>query len=165
MLIVSIFLLILVIVAMIFILLQMHTLKSELNDRLLQASQAIVETHKTVGDRLDNTTNIFGNVQKHLGELLESNKQIFQINKEMKSFQELLRAPKFRGQVGETLLENLLSQVFPKREFYDFQYQFKSGERVDAVIRLSQRIVPIDAKFPLANFQRVIDAQDEDQGR
>jgi len=72
----------------------------------------------------------------------------------------LLRAPKFRGAMGETFLENLLSQVLPK-EHYQIQYRFKSAEAVDAVIRLGERLVPVDAKFSLENFQKMLDAPDE----
>jgi DNA recombination protein RmuC len=62
--------------------------------------------------------------------------------------------------MGETLLENLLSQVLPK-EHYAAQYRFKSGDAVDAIIRLGERVVPVDAKFSLENFQKMLDAPDE----
>jgi DNA recombination protein RmuC len=80
----------------------------------------------------------------------------------MSSLQELLRAPKFRGQMGETLLENLLAQVLP-RDYFQMQYRFKSADTVDAVIRLGERIVPVDAKFSLENFQKLQDATDEQE--
>jgi DNA recombination protein RmuC len=62
--------------------------------------------------------------------------------------------------MGETLLENLLSQVLPK-EHYHTQYRFKSTEAIDAVICLGERLVPVDAKFSLENFQKMQDAPDE----
>jgi len=62
--------------------------------------------------------------------------------------------------MGETLLENLLSQVLPK-EHYQTQYRFKSTDVVDAVICLGERLVPVDAKFSLENFQKMLDAADE----
>ena len=62
--------------------------------------------------------------------------------------------------MGEALLENLLSQVLPK-EHYQAQYRFKNGDVVDAVIRLGERLVPVDAKFSLENFQKMMEAADE----
>jgi DNA recombination protein RmuC len=99
-------------------------------------------------------------VKEQLGRLESTNTQILEVGKNISSLQELLRAPKFRGEIGETLLENLLSQVLPK-EYYQMQHRFKSGEAVDAVIKLGERFVPIDAKFSLENFQKSLEVSDE----
>jgi DNA recombination protein RmuC len=123
-------------------------------------NQSIQEANKIIGQNLSSATDVFGNVKEQLGRLEATNKQIFDISKDISSLQELLRAPKFRGQMGETLLENLLFQVLPK-DHYQMQYRFKSSEAVDAVIFLGQRLVPVDAKFSLENFQRILDTQDE----
>lgn len=137
-------------------------LSSQVNVRLNQMNQSLQEANKAIGQGLGNATNIFGSVHEKLGRLEETNRQIYEISKDISSLQELLRAPKFRGQMGETLLENLLSQVLPK-DHYQIQYRFKSGDAVDAAIRLGERLVPIDAKFSLENFQKMLDAQDEQQ--
>jgi DNA recombination protein RmuC len=71
----------------------------------------------------------------------------------------VLRPPKARGGFGELLLENLLRDRLPPSA-YQIQYGFRSGERVDAVIRV-EKLVPIDAKFPLDNFERLVEAQDD----
>ncbi len=73
--------------------------------------------------------------------------------------QQLLRVPRLRGMLGELWLEELLRQVFPTG-YYELQYSFKSGERVDAVIRLGGRLVPVDSKFPLEDYQRLLDASE-----
>jgi len=135
-------------------------ISTQVNERLNQMNQSLQESNKIIGQNLGNATNVFGNVKEQLGRLEETNKHIVEISKDITSLQELLRAPKFRGQMGEALLENLLSQVLPK-EHYQVQYRFKSGDAVDAIIRLGERIVPVDAKFSLENFQKMIELSDE----
>ncbi|MDO8488689.1 MAG: DNA recombination protein RmuC, partial [Candidatus Omnitrophota bacterium] len=135
-------------------------ISSQVNERLNQMNQSLQEANKIIGANLGNATSAFGNVKEQLGKLEETNKQIIAISRDISSLQELLRAPKFRGSMGETFLENLLSQVLPK-EHYQVQYSFKSADTVDAVIRLGERLVPVDAKFSLENFQRMIEASDE----
>ena len=135
-------------------------ISSQVNERLNQMNLTLQESHKIIGQNLSSATNVFGNVKEQLGRLEETNKQIYAVGKDISSLQELLRAPKFRGQMGETLLENLLSQVLPKGH-YQIQYRFKSGDAVDAVIRLGERLVSVDAKFSLENFQKLLDAVDE----
>jgi len=135
-------------------------ISSQVNERLNQMNQSIQEANKIIGQNLGSATEVFGNVKEQLGKLQETNKQIIAISKDISSLQELLRAPKFRGAMGETLLENLLSQVLPI-EHYQAQYRFKNGDAVDAVIRLGERLVPVDAKFSLENFQKMLEASDE----
>ena len=135
-------------------------ISSQVNERLNQMNQSIQEANKIIGQNLGSATSAFGGVKEQLGKLEETNKQIIAISKDISSLQELLRAPKFRGAMGETLLDNLLSQVLPK-EHYHTQYRFKSTDAVDAVICLGERLVPVDAKFSLENFQKMQDTADE----
>ena len=135
-------------------------ISSQVNERLNQMNQSIQEANKIVSSSLGDTAAVFGNVKEQLGQLQATNQQIIAISKDISSLQELLRAPKFRGAMGETLLENLLSQVLPQ-EHYQTQYHFKSGDAVDAVVKLGERLVPVDAKFSLENFQKMLDAQDD----
>ncbi len=144
----------------VFIIILVLKISNQVSERLNQMQQGIAEQNKIIGQGLGSTASVFGNVKEQLGRLESTNNQILEIGKNISSLQELLRAPKFRGQMGETLLENLLSQVLPK-EHYHAQFSFKTGDTVDAVINLGSRIVPIDAKFSLENFQRMIDAPDE----
>lgn len=135
---------------------------SQINERLNQMNQSLIDAHKIIGQNLGSTAGIFGSVQEKLGKLEETNRQIYEIGKDISSLQELLRAPKFRGQMGELLLENLLSQVLPKGH-YQMQFRFKTSDTVDAVIRIGERLVPVDAKFSLENFQKLLAVEDEQQ--
>jgi len=116
------------------------------------------ETNQNIGSRLDNTSKVVGDVKEHLGKLEKANQQLYEVGKDISSLQDLLRAPKIRGGIGEYILENLLKQILPV-EYYTLQYEFKSRERVDAAIHLGEGIVPVDAKFPLENFKRILEAK------
>ncbi len=135
-------------------------ISSQVNERLNQMNQSLQEANKIIGQNLGSATSVFGNVKEQLGKLEKTNQQIVEISKDISSLQELLRAPKFRGSMGEAGLENLLSQVLPK-QYYQMQYRFKSGDAVDAAIRIGERLVSVDAKFSLENFKKMIDASDE----
>lgn len=135
-----------------------ENLAAHLKDSLI----LIQETSQNIGSRLDSATRVVGDVREHLGKLEESNQRLYEIGKDISSLQDLLRAPKIRGGIGEYILEDLLRQILPK-EYYSLQYEFKNKERVDAVIRFGQGIVPVDAKFPLENFKRIIEADNEEE--
>src|SRR6185436_16578333 len=80
--------------------------------------------------------------------------------REIASLQQILKAPKIRGGLGELFLGELLGQVLPG-EHFTLQHGFRGGQRVDAAVRVGDRIVPIDAKFPLENFARIVASADE----
>jgi DNA recombination protein RmuC len=73
----------------------------------------------------------------------------------MQELQEILQSPKLRGNMGEHILKELLIQYFPESS-YAFQYSFKNGEKVDAIIITTQGMIPIDAKFPFENFRKMM---------
>jgi len=134
-----------------------------ISERLKEMSSKIQETQTGVGQRLDNAAGIINNLHNTLGKLEKTNEQIVTISKDISGLQNLLRAPKFRGEMGETLLGNLLGNVLPDKEHFRLQYQFKNGNTVDAVIIVGANIVPIDAKFPLENFQGIVNSASEDE--
>ncbi|MBN1872551.1 MAG: DNA recombination protein RmuC [Candidatus Omnitrophica bacterium] len=135
-------------------------LNENLNAHLRDSLRLINETNMNIGDRLDSATRVVGDVKEHLGKLEKSNQRLYEIGKDISSLQDLLRAPKIRGGIGEYILEDLLKQILP-RDYYILQYEFRNKERVDAAIRFGQGIVPVDAKFPLENFKRIIETDDE----
>lgn len=116
--------------------------------------------NKSVSSRLDNAARVMGDVHRKLGEVHETSQQVREVGKDIASLQEILRSPKIRGGMGELFLSDLLKQVLPPSR-YKLQYRFQSGEVVDAVILLKEGMVPIDSKFPLENFKKVMEAGDE----
>jgi DNA recombination protein RmuC len=132
------------------------------NDRLKENAEVLQQTQQSLGERLDNAARVVGNVQKSLGGLEEASRRIYEVGKDIASLQEILRAPKLRGGLGEFLLEDLLAQVLPADHF-SAQYSFRSGEKADAVIKLGTSLVPVDAKFPLENFKRALQAESDEE--
>lgn len=102
-------------------------------------------------ERLDNAARVIGQVNKELGQVQEMGRQ-------MKDLQDFLKSPKLRGNIGEQILKDLLSQYFPQN-YFDLQYKFKTGQIVDAILKTDQGIIGIDSKFPLENFQKMAKAE------
>ena len=102
-----------------------------------------------LNQRLDNAAKVIGDVQRNIGEMSE-------IGRSMRDLQEFLQSPKLRGNIGEHILKELLGQMLPKDSFH-LQYSFKSGEKVDAAIKTMAGIIPIDSKFPMENFRKMMD--------
>jgi len=119
------------------------------------------ELDTKVDRRLEHASKQTNAIHKQLGDVGRATTTLAEHAKELGQLQQVLRPPKARGGFGELLLGNLLRDRLPA-EAYSLQYGFKSGERVDAVIR-ADRIVPIDAKFPLDNFERLVDAQENSE--
>jgi DNA recombination protein RmuC len=124
-------------------------------DRRLEAMTA------TMDRRLETATKTTSAIHQQLGQLGQANAEILARANDLKRLEQALRPPKARGGFGELLLGNLLRDRLPQDAF-ELQYGFKTGERVDAVIRV-ERLVPIDAKFPLDNFERLADAETDDE--
>jgi len=149
---------------------KINALRSEWSETLSKNTDLILNQlnnmNNSVGSQLSNTAKVFGEVRESIGSLDQKTKQIYEVGKDISSLHEILRAPKMRGGLGELFLENLLEQVMPRKDFYTLQYSFKSGERVDAVIRIGKKLVPVDSKFPMESFTRFIQAEnDEDKKR
>ena len=139
---------------------QLDKTKRTVDERLRENSTMLQKSNETVGSRLDNAAKAVSEVQKELGKLAETTTNMINIGKDISSLQDILRAPKMRGGMGELFLENLLAQVFIEKSSYSLQYSFRSKETVDAVIHLRDKMmVCIDSKFPLENFKKMLDAQ------
>lgn len=126
----------------------------ESSDKTTQMTQKqLAETTRSLNERLDKAAQVISGVSKSVGEMTE-------LGRSMKDLQEFLRSPKMRGQMGEAVLKDMLGQSLPKQNFH-LQYAFKSGEIVDAALKLEQGIIPIDAKFPMENFRKMAKTEDE----
>jgi len=141
---------------------QLGQVLGHVNDRLKENAEVLQKTQQSLGERLDNAARVVGSVQKSLGGLEEANRRIYEVGKDIASLQEILRAPKLRGGLGEFLSEDLLAQVLPP-DHVSTQYCFRSGEKADAVIKLGNSLVPVDAKFPLENFKRALAAATDEE--
>jgi len=143
---------------------EVGALTSEVTRQLEQGMKLIQAGQSTIGARLDAATKVVGDVQGSLGTLQEATRRVAEIGREIQGLEQVLKSPKMRGGLGETLLERVLDEMLP-REHWMTQHGFRSGEKVDAAIRIGERIVPVDAKFPLENFRRMLGETDEAQRR
>jgi DNA recombination protein RmuC len=149
---------------------QLGQLTMNLNQQLQNINSQFLKTSGTIGQQLQSMTSqlldttgqigeSLGHVQSHLGKVEVVTREVLEKSKNIASLEDLLRAPKFRGGLGELFLGDLLAQILPPTH-YELQYKFKSGEKVDAVIKIGNSLVPIDAKFPLENFKKYVEEDD-----
>jgi DNA recombination protein RmuC len=141
---------------------QQRAVNEQLRGITEQVNRQLLNSSGEISKRLDNAARVIGDVQKNIGSLSEASKQIFEVGKNISTLQEILQPPKLRGGLGEQFLGELLSQILPS-QFFILQYMFANGERVDAVVRLGEKLVPIDSKFPLDNFKRILECKTEEE--
>ena len=127
-------------------------------------STQLERSHKTLGESLAGATDVFGKLHRRLGEVAEIAVRLEHVAGSVDELGKILRVPKLRGLMGEQTLETMLRQVLPER-FWSMQHRFQDGRTVDAVVRLGDRLIPIDAKFPLESYQRIVAADGEEARR
>jgi DNA recombination protein RmuC len=149
---------------------QLGQLTQNLNQQLENLGGQFLKTTGNIGQQIQSMTSQFldttntigqslGTVQSHLGKVEVVTREVLEKSKNIATLEDLLRAPKFRGGLGELFLGDLLAQILPPTN-YEFQYKFKSGEKVDAVVKIGNNLVPIDSKFPLENFKKYLQEED-----
>src|SRR4030042_5514543 len=119
---------------------QLNAVNDRVDQRLKENIEVFQREHRSVGERLDTAAKVVNTVNTRLAKIEESNKKIYDVGKDISSLQELLKAPKLRGALGELFLDDLLTQILPKSNFA-LQYAFKSGEKVDAVVFLRDSLI------------------------
>ncbi len=141
---------------------QLEALKAA-QDRTSQALQSSLQAgQSTLSQSLQANQQTLSLLNRQIGELQGTNRQMLQLGTDVKRLQDILSSPKLRGQVGEWSLENLLTQALPKGS-YTLQHTFKDGRIVDALVQMTNFSVGIDAKFPLPSFERIVASTSDDE--
>jgi len=117
--------------------------------------ESLQKNTQSLNERLDNAARVISQVQRNLGEMSE-------VGKGIRSLQEFLQSPKLRGGLGEEVLKEMIGQTFPKNAFH-LQHAFKSGVKVDAVLKTEAGLLCIDSKFPMENFNLMLKGETEAQ--
>ncbi|NQV88048.1 MAG: DNA recombination protein RmuC [Parcubacteria group bacterium] len=135
----------------------------QMNELTRTVDSKIGETSKQVNESLRHqsgeSNRIIRDITERLTRLDETNKQVVSFADQLQSLQDILKNPKQRGILGEYYLETLLKNVLPPGS-YQMQYPFKDGTIVDAVVFVKDKIIPIDSKFSLENYNRLVEEKD-----
>jgi DNA recombination protein RmuC len=126
----------------------LKSLRSSVESTKDTINSSLAVNTKDINDRLLRATEVIGDLKREAGAFSE-------VSRSMKSLQDYLQSPKLRGNIGEMVLKDLISQMFPVSSF-ELQHSFKSGSIVDAIIKTDAGLLPIDSKFPMENFQKMM---------
>ncbi|HLD21381.1 MAG TPA: DNA recombination protein RmuC [Patescibacteria group bacterium] len=126
---------------------------SLLNQNVQGMQERLDKVSAGLNERLDNAARIIGAVNKELGTVQE-------IGRNMQALQDFLKSPKLRGNIGEQVLKQMLEQYFPNHLFH-LQYRFREGQIVDAIVKTEDGIISIDSKFPMENYQKMCQQEQE----
>ena len=135
---------------------QLQELSRTLDARVADSAKEMQESAR---HQLSESTRIVRDVTERLAKLDETNKQVVSFANQLQSLQDILKNPKQRGILGEYYLETVLQNVLPPGS-YQMQYPFKDGKIVDAAVFVKDRIIPIDSKFSLENYNRAVEARE-----
>lgn len=143
-----------------------NLLLQQINELTRTVDQKLSESHKEVNETIRHQTSqsqeIIRDITERLTRLDETNKQVMSFTDQLKSLQDILKNPKQRGILGEYYLETLLKNVMPPGS-YQMQYPFPDGNIVDAVVFVKDKIIPIDSKFSLENYNRISETNDQQE--
>ncbi|MEK7552755.1 MAG: DNA recombination protein RmuC [Patescibacteria group bacterium] len=138
-------------------------LQNQINELVRTVDQKLTESSRTIFDSLRNQSSesnkIIRDIVQELTKVGEGQKQVMNFTEQLRSLQDILKNPKQRGVLGEYYLETLLKNVLPPGS-YQMQYPFADGTIVDAVVFVKDKIIPIDSKFSLENYNRLADERD-----
>lgn len=136
---------------------QMNDLRNTVDDRLGKNSEII---NNSLSKQFGESQRLIRDITREITEVKETGKQVATVADQLKTLQDILKNPKQRGVLGEYYLETLLQNTLPGG--YEMQYKFKDGEIVDAIVKVKDKIIPIDSKFSLENYNRFIEEKNED---
>jgi DNA recombination protein RmuC len=134
-------------------------LQNQLNEMKRSLETGLGDSSKALQSQFGETHKIVKSVTEELSKVVNTNEKVMGFTDQLKDLEKVLTNSKTRGALGESNLELILSNILPPQS-YEMQYHFKSGEVVDAVVKIKDKILPIDAKFSLSNYQRILDETD-----
>jgi DNA recombination protein RmuC len=137
---------------------QIERLSRTLEERMHRSQS---ELHQVLRHQDSEVKTLITDITRELTEVKEGNKQVFSMTEQLQNLEKVLTHQKQRGNLGEAALEQILSNMLAPGQ-YLMQHHFKNGEVVDAVIHTKEGIIPIDAKYSLDNYQRLMNAEDEE---
>ncbi len=136
---------------------QINELRKTIDDKLSESQK---EINKSMRYQSSETSKIIADITEKITRLDETNKQVVSFADQLKNLQDILKNPKQRGVLGEYYLETLLKNVMPPGS-YQMQYKFPDNDIVDAVVFVKDKIIPIDSKFSLENYNRIVETNDK----
>ena len=135
----------------------------ESEEKLIDNTQKSLNSNQqNINKNLTANQELIEKITKELTNVLNTNQKIVDMSADLRRLQDILQSPKLRGQLGEWSLENLLTQILP-RESFELQKKMADGQIADALITLNQYSVAIDAKFPLPNFEKMLQTENESE--
>jgi len=141
---------------------QLKEMRQTLQNFGSQVDTKMGDSAKMFQQQFAQSAKIVRDVTERLTKLDETNKQVMNVADQLQGLEDVLKNPKHRGVLGEYFLENVLKNVLPPKN-YQMQYEFKNGDIVDAVVFIKDKIIPIDSKFSLENYNRILQEKDEGQ--
>ncbi|NCU28909.1 MAG: DNA recombination protein RmuC [Candidatus Moranbacteria bacterium] len=144
----------------------LNLLLNQINELSRTMDQKLGESQKEINQSMrfqsTETSRIIADITEKITRLDETNKQVVSFADQLKNLQDILKNPKQRGVLGEYYLETLLKNVMPPGS-YEMQYGFADGTIVDAVVFVKDKIIPIDSKFSLENYNRIVETNDKSE--
>ncbi len=139
---------------------QLAEIKKAQENLSASLQQSLISGQDTVNKNLQFQVQTLERLNNQLGQLQSTGQRIMELSSDLKNLQQILASPKLRGGFGEWSLEKILAALLPADSF-TIQHSFRDGKKVDALIKMPQYSVPIDAKFPLSNFEKLQQAQSD----
>jgi DNA recombination protein RmuC len=134
----------------------------QLGERTAEMDRRLADVTETLDRRLASSGKTTNEIHERLGQVTTVMAEVNERARDLGRLERALRPPKARGGFGELLLESLLRDCLPP-DAYELQYTFPSGQRVDAVVRAGGKLLPIDSKFTFDNFERMANAESDDE--
>ncbi len=134
-------------------------IQNQLQDLRNTVDEKLGSSAKMFQQQFKDSTTIIKEVTEKLTRLDDTNKQVLNFSDQLKNLQDILKNPKQRGVLGEYYLETVLKNVLPPGS-YQMQYEFKDGTAVDAAIFVKEKIIPVDSKFSLENYNHILESKD-----